>query len=154
VNKWRRFRKLPAPERGIFLRAPVLLPLTAAALRTIGFRRWILFLAKFAGHKNSSVPVTPESLHSARRYAQVVTAAAKEGIVHGKCFEQSIVLWRPLLRKQMPAELHIGARQSDKGFEAHACVEVQGNIVNDTEEALSDYVPFKKDIGALGVEPH
>jgi hypothetical protein len=154
VNKWQRFRRLSDPERGILLRALILLPLTAAALHTIGFRRWKLFLTKFAGRKNASDSVTPESLQSARRIARLVAAASDEGIVHGKCLEQSVVLWRLLLRKHMPAELHIGARQSDKGFEAHAWVEIQGNIANDTNDVLSDYAPFKKDIGALGVEPH
>jgi len=136
------------------LRALVLLPLTGAALRTIGFRRWKLFLTRFAGHKNSTAPVTPESLQSARRTAQMVAAAAKEGIVHGKCLEQSIVLWWLLLRKQTPAELRIGARQSVKGFEAHAWVEVQGNIVNDGENVRHDYVPFSNDISNLGVKSH
>ena len=141
-------------ERGILLRALILLPLTAAALRTIGFRRWKLFLAKLVPQNNSTQPVKPESLQSARRIAQLIAAAAKEGIVHGKCLEQSIVLWWLLLRRHAPAELRIGARQSEKGFEAHAWVEVQGNVVNDTEDVLSDYVPFKKNISTLGVEPH
>jgi hypothetical protein len=154
VNKWQRFRKLPAAERGILLQALVLLPLTAAALRTIGFRRWKLFLTKFTAQKNLNAPVTPESLQSARRYGRMVKSAADEGVVHGKCLEQSLVLWWLLLRKHILAELRIGARQSDKGFEAHAWVEVQGNIVNDSNDVLSDYAPFKKDIGALGVEPH
>ena len=154
MNKWRRFRRLSVPERSALLQALVLLPLTAAALHTIGFRRWKSFLSIFASHKNPLARVTAESLQSARRTARMVAAPAKEGIVHGKCLEQSIVLWWLLLRKRMPAELRIGARQSEKGFEAHAWVEVEGNIVNDTENVLHDYVPFKKDIGALGVETH
>lgn len=84
----------------------------------------------------------------------MVAAAAKEGIVRGKCLEQSIVLWWLLLRKRLPAELRIGVRQSDAGLEAHAWVEVQGNIVNDSEDVLTEYVPFREDIGALGVKLH
>jgi hypothetical protein len=84
----------------------------------------------------------------------MVAAAAKEGIVHGKCLEQSIVLWWLLLRRRVPAELRIGVRQSGTGLEAHAWVEVQGNIVNDNEDVLNEYVPFREDIGALGVKPH
>jgi hypothetical protein len=100
------------------------------------------------------VPVTVESLQSARRAARMVAAAAKEGIAHGKCLEQSTVLWWLLLRKQTPAELRIGARQSAKGFEAHAWVEVQGNIVNDEENVRHDYVPFSNDISNFGVKAH
>ena len=154
MSKWQRFRKLPALERGVLLRSLLLLPLTAAALRTIGFRRWKLFLTKFSGHMNSKAAVTCEALRSARRSAKMVAAAAKEGIVHGECLEQSIVLWWLLLRMHMPAELCIGARQSEKGFEAHAWVEIHGSIVNDTESVIGNYAAFTKDVGTLGVEPH
>ena len=153
MNKWQRFRKLPASERGILLRALILLPLTAAALRTIGFRRWKLFLAKFTAHKNSSTPVTPESLQSARRIARLVAAASDEGIVHGKCLEQSIVLWWLLMRRGVPAELQIGGRRTSAGFEAHAWVEIAGTVVSDRDTVHQEFAPFGRDATSLGIEP-
>jgi hypothetical protein len=138
-------------ERRILLRALFLLPVTGAALHTFGFRLWKTFLTKFTP-KNSDVPVTPESLQSARRTARMVAAASQEGIFHGKCLERSIVLWWFLLCRGFPAELRIGARQSEKGFEAHAWVEVQGNIVNDTEAVRNQYSPFGNNVANARVE--
>ena len=135
------------------MRALVLVPVTALALRTIGFRRWTSFLQRFAPQKNPNA-APGAFLELARGTARMVAAAANEVIVHGKCLEQSIVLWWLLLRQRAPAELRIGVRQSGTGLEAHAWVEVQGNIVNDNEDVLNEYVPFREDIGALGVKPH
>jgi len=142
VNKWRRFRRLSVPERRILLRSLFLLALTSAALHTIGYRRWKLFLARFTAQNNSTAPLTPESLHSARRIARMVAAASEEGIFHGKCLEQSIVLWWFLLRRRMPAELQIGGRRTSAGFEAHAWVEIAGIVVNDRDVVSQDFAPF------------
>ena len=96
--------------------------------------------------------VTPEVLEDADEVARMVAAAAREGIFHGRCLEKSLVLWFLLSRKRVPAELRIGVRRSDKGFEAHAWVEVQGTVVNDAEDLVHNYVPFHEDIGSLGAE--
>jgi hypothetical protein len=151
VNKWRRFRRLPAPERAILLRALILLPLTGAALHTVGFRRWKSFLARFAPEKNSTEPVTAESLKYARRFTRMVAAASEEGIFHGKCLERSMVLWWFLLRRGFPAELQIGGRRAGAGFEAHAWVEIQGIVINDHEAVGQDFAPFRGNAASAGI---
>ena len=152
MNKWRRFRRLSVPERAILLRALVMLPLTGAALRTVGFRRWKLFLARFTPANNSTEPVTAESLKSARRFARMVAAASEEGIFHGKCLARSMVLWWFLRRRRMPAELQIGGRHVNAGFEAHAWVEIAGTVINDHEAVGQDYAPFRGNAASAGID--
>ena len=83
----------------------------------------------------------------------MVAAAAREGVYHGRCLEQSLTLWWLLARRGLPAELHIGVRKAASGFEAHAWVELFGAVVNDADEVRQDYVPFGRDIASLGIEP-
>jgi hypothetical protein len=130
----------------------VLLPMTRAAFRIVGVRRWNSLLAKAIPRGIPLRTVTPELLVETKDVARMVTAASREGYFHGKCLEKSVVLWFLLSRKRVPAELRIGVRQSANGFEAHAWVEVQGTIVNDTEDVLHNYVPFREDIASLGAE--
>ena len=127
------------------LRALVLVPVTSAALHTIGFRRWSSFLSKFAPKKNPTAEVTPESLESARRTARMVATASNEGIIHGQCLEESIVLWWLLKRQRLPAELQIGGRRKGAEFEAHAWVELDGNPVNDHEDVGQDFARFSRE---------
>ena len=134
------------------LRALFFVPLTAAALRTIGFRRWSSFLGKFAPSENHIEVVTPESIKSARRTARMVEAAADEGIFHGKCLEKSIVLWWFLRRRQLPAELKIGGRRKGTEFDAHAWVELDGIPVSESDAAHQEYAPFGREPTSLGIE--
>jgi hypothetical protein len=158
VHRWRRFRRLAAPERGSLLWAFALVPATAVALRTIGLRRWKALLA-WTVPREGSAPVVPSgesktsAIESARRTGRMVAAAAREGVYHGKCLEQSLTLWWLLVRRRLPAELHIGVRKAASGFEAHAWVELFGTVVNDGDEVRQDYVPFGRDIASLGIEP-
>ena len=153
MNKWRRLRRLSVLERRILLRALFLLPVTGAALHTIGFRRWKLFLARFTPAINSTEPVTVESLRPARRIARMVAAASEEGLYHGKCLERSIVLWWFLLRRGFPAELQIGGRRGSAGFEAHAWVKIGGIVVSDGDSVHQDFAPFGRDTASMGIEP-
>ncbi|HEY4839568.1 MAG TPA: lasso peptide biosynthesis B2 protein [Candidatus Acidoferrales bacterium] len=152
MNKFQRFRKLSGSQKNNLLWAMVLLPITSAALRLLGFQRWKSMLAIAIPREIPSTPVVPEALQDARDAAKMVSAAAREGIFRAKCLEKSTVLWFLLHRKRLPAELRIGVRQAAKGFEAHAWVEVQGTIVNDTEDARQGYVPFSGNIASLGAE--
>lgn len=134
------------------LRSLILLPLTSAALHTVGFRRWKSFLVKFTPANNSTEPVTAESLKCARRFARMVAAASEEGIFHGKCLPRSMVLWWFLLRRGMPAELQIGGRRASAGFEAHAWVEIAGTVINDHEAVNQDYAPFRGNAASAGID--
>lgn len=164
MRRWRRFRRLAAPEKKALLQALILVPVTGVALRLAGLRRWKAVLARLApripstGVINPETPdpeiVDPEIVESARRAARMVDAAAREGVYHGKCLEKSLVLWWLLLRRRLPAEIHIGVRKGDAGFEAHAWVELFKMAINDGEGLRQDYVPFDRDVAALGIEPH
>jgi len=157
VNKWRRFRRLSAPDRTSLVKAMVLLPLTGAGLSILGLRRWQGLLTAFAPRRKSPAVNLPseiisERLRSARHVARMVSAASRESLYHGQCLPQSMVLWWLLVRRREPAELHIGVRQSGAKFEAHAWVELFGCVVNDADGVRQDYVAFGRDIAALGIE--
>jgi hypothetical protein len=81
----------------------------------------------------------------------MVAAASREGIFHGKCLEQSTVLWWFLLRRGFAAELQIGGRQGSAGFEAHAWVEIAGTVINDHETVGEDFAPFRGNAASAGI---
>lgn len=153
ANKWHRYKRLSAEEKTALLQALIFIPLTKAALRTIGFRRWKSILSKFLHAKNPNIALTSDSLKSARRTARMVASASDEGISHGKCLEQSTVLWWLLKRRQFPAELQLGGRRTAAGFEAHAWVELEGNVINDRDTVSQDFAPFSSDADSLRAEP-
>lgn len=54
-----------------------------------------------------------------------------------------MTLWWLLRRRGIPVQLRIGARKTGTQFEAHAWVEMDGRVVNDSEDVRIRYSPFE-----------
>lgn len=147
MNKWRRFWRLSGLERGVLLRALLLLPLTTVALRLLGFRRWQATLARLAPvAETAGAGLSEASIERAQCVARMVQAASREGPSRGNCLERSVVLWWLLRRQGIAGELRIGARKQAGRFEAHAWVEFAGGVLNDAEDVHQQYAPFGRSI--------
>lgn len=150
LNRWRRFWNLPGPERGTFLWAQALLPLTAIALRLVGFARWRAALARLAPvEQRAFTGLEEHSIERALDTARMVQAASRYGSLRGTCLEQSLVLWWLLRRQGIDSSLRIGVRKQASELEAHAWVELGSVVLNDSGELHRHYVPFDRAISAV-----
>jgi Transglutaminase-like superfamily len=148
-GKWRRFRMRPPEDRKLILRAALILPLTEIGLRLFGFRRWKELIEKF------SLPARlPQSLpadlqrEKALRAVRAVRSVELHGPTNPNCLERSMTLWWLLRRAGVDGELHIGARKDGGRFEAHAWVEMGGQVLNDSAEVHQHYARFDAPIAA------
>ena len=148
-EKWRRFRKRPSEDRMLILRAALILPMTEIGLRTFGFQRWKTLMVKF------SLPVHPPpslsagvQLETAMRTVRAVRSVELHSLTSPNCLERSMTLWWMLRRAGVDGELHIGARKQGARFEAHAWVELEGQVLNDSTEVHQHYTRFDAPIAA------
>jgi hypothetical protein len=81
--------------------------------------------------------------------ARMAAAAARNFFFDTNCLEQSLMLWWLLRRRGIAAELRIGARKEFERFEAHAWVEVDSAVLNDSSAEHQDFVPFDGPITPL-----
>ena len=147
IKRCRRFQRLSAFERGIVLEAAGGLLATWAGLRLIGFRRWERVLAVFAPPASATgFPQVKSVEEPALLIARMEDAAARNLFLHTNCLEQSLVLWWLLRRRGIEAVLRIGGRKDSQRFEAHAWVEVDSEVLNDTSDQHRHFVPFEKPI--------
>jgi hypothetical protein len=147
IERWKRFRRLSAFERGVVLEATGGLLATWAGLRLIGFRRWERVLAVLAPPANTTVPAQSASVEeSALLIARMQEAAARNLLFRANCLEQSLVLRWLLRRRGIDAVLRIGARKDSDRFEAHAWVELDSQVLNDAAAEHRHFVPFEKPI--------
>jgi Transglutaminase-like superfamily len=137
----RRFRALPRPAQGLFLRALFLLPLITLLLRLRGFRAAQRALHGWLG--SPAVAGTPGDL--AATASRMVRAAARNSVFPSTCLERSLALWWLLARRGVAAQLRIGVRKSGEKFEAHAWVEREGQAIDEPEGAHLHYAPFAKE---------
>src|SRR5688500_3968043 len=127
VDNFCKFQLLSWPERWLLVQALFLLPLTALALRLLGFRRWQSVLAGRAPSDETCGGGQAEAaVQQSHITARMVAAAARHGPYRANCLHQSLVLSWLLRRQGIHSHLRIGVRKEGSRLEAHAWVELLG----------------------------
>jgi hypothetical protein len=145
----RQFRALERPVRRIFLVAAAVLPFISLSLRLRGFLKTRTFLQN---HLSSSHD--PNQLYSIcpKVTARMVRAAARYGLGHPTCLQESLALWWLLGRQGIPSDLRVGVRKHADKFEAHAWVERNGIAMNEPEGLHEHYAAFDAALASIPPE--
>jgi hypothetical protein len=139
------FRRLDAADRRLAIGAAMAFAATGMGLRLAGLRRsrpvllWLTPRKTWNGSEEAKIAL-------AQRIASVQDRVSRHLFWHASCLEQSLVLWRQLMRRGIAAEIRIGARKEAGRFEAHAWVELGNVILNDFGEAHIHFAPFEGSI--------
>lgn len=146
MNKLNKAWQLSGADRWLLVQAFLALPLVALGLRFFGLRR---LQARLQEGLTMPLPADDRrtDLDRARATARLVQVAVRHGLFRPTCLPQSLVLWWLLRRQGIAGELHIGVRPEPNRLEAHAWVEFQGLVLNDSEDVARRFAPFPREIG-------
>jgi hypothetical protein len=147
-RKIQRFLKFDSSDRLVFLEALGLLPLTAIGLRGLGFTRFYGDSNRWADAQ-AGKSLTENAIPDAQRTARLVQLAARKGLYHASCLEQSLALLWLLRREGIAGELRIGVRKEAGQLQAHAWVECLGFPLNESADVGQRYRRFDSSL-ALG----
>ena len=136
-RSWRAFWGLSWAERWILARTLVLLPITAASLRALGFGRTQALLLPDSGSAPSR---TDQAL--ADSFARIVHGAAPWSPLPANCLPRALVLCRLLRRRGLQAELRLGVGKPEGEFAAHAWVEHAGRALAEPEGNGQRFAPL------------
>lgn len=144
IDHWRKLFSLSRSEQALLIRASLLLPGIALAMRLIGLRRLQEILSNLSTRNRISIP--SNALDQAKQTARIVGLAARYGSYRASCLPQALVL-RFLLRQQgIESDLRIGVRKTSDKLEAHAWIEFQGLALNDLADVGLRFAPFISEI--------
>ncbi|MBA2525337.1 MAG: lasso peptide biosynthesis B2 protein [Pyrinomonadaceae bacterium] len=160
MNRIRKIQELSWDERWLLVEATLFLPLTALAVYSVGVGRWQRTLTRLTSLRVASasdcnvatVKSTDKSvaaddrqaaIQKARVIAKIVRIAARRGIYHANCLEQSLVLWWLLALRNIESELRFGARKENAQLEAHAWVVYCGVSLNEETDVHERFSPFE-----------
>ena len=125
----------------------ILLPLTALALRLMGLRRsqriFLRFVLYNPVRKTDKFEAT---LTQALNISRLVGLAVRHGVCRANCLQRSLALWWLLRRNGIRSELHIGTRKVGRQLDAHAWIEIEGVVLNDSSDVRHRYEPFDREI--------
>jgi hypothetical protein len=144
VRKGRTWTQLSWKERSLLLQALILLPLVTLSLKLWGMRRTQSLLAKLP-QQTRSVP-SAVLLPKVEKTARMVRISARYSVLWTNCLKKSLVLWFLLRRQGIESELRIGVRRDQGEFQAHAWVEYEGIVLNDTQNVRQKFAMFERPI--------
>jgi len=148
-EKLRRFSALDQKARVLFVRALIALPFIAQSLHWRGFRA----TKDALGRSKARVKAAESSDHSrVALTVRMVKAAARHGVGHPSCLEESLALWWLLGRQGISCEVRIGVRKESGCFEAHAWVEHAGAALNEPEGKHRHYAAFDAGFPSVAAE--
>ena len=143
MRNWLKFWRLRRLEKKLLLVSFLLLPLTALAVRTVGFKRLKTALASLVPLQETALPRSNEILvDRAILVEKIVRVAAWHGFCRSNCLHQSLVLWLLLRRQGLASQIRFGANKDDGKFKAHAWVEISGKPLNESEDVYQRYAIF------------
>ena len=137
LRKWQKFQELSWAEKFLLAQALLLLPINVLGLRILGFRRWQSVLQRMITNQQTSII----EVTTAQDIARVVNSASAQ-FFRNVCLPRSTTLWWMLGRRGIASELRIGVRKEDNIFKAHAWLECQGIVLNDSAEVGTNFTPF------------
>jgi hypothetical protein len=118
----------------------VMLVLVAPMLRFIGFGYCTKFLNLMMKSKNRDERSLP--MDQVRKVAYLVNVAAYNMPVRANCLQRSVVLWWILRREGIMSKVRFGARKESTGLTAHAWVELNETVLNDSDDIAQKYIPL------------
>jgi hypothetical protein len=133
--------ELPASELRGFVRAYVELAVLDLQLRLRGFER--VASASLNGPDSAACTKSNEQASLVRSYVRWIDSAAGRHILPTRCLHRSLLLHRWLRRAQLPGDLRIGVRLEGGALSAHAWVERDGRVLNDSPDHVAEFVPLR-----------
>lgn len=134
---WRRYRHLSPDERRTLRQAVTMVPSMHVAVRVLGFnalQRWVAHTPVALGHWTEA---------DALRISVVSINRVKDfSLLPGNCLSQSLALARLLRQRGVVPDLRLGARLTGPQLDAHAWVEYDGRVLNDTQDVGARFPPL------------
>ncbi|MEO1428197.1 MAG: lasso peptide biosynthesis B2 protein [Cyanobacteria bacterium J06632_19] len=145
IRKSRKIWRLDRNSQWLLLQALLLLPLVAISLKFWGLKRTQTGLARL-------LPSAKNQVENSLRHSQIIKTIAMVRLAAryyqpwANCLKKSLVLWGLLRHQGIESELRIGVQREAIKFEAHAWVECEGFVLNDTPDVRDRYAMFESPI--------
>jgi len=143
MKRYKQLLELSPSEVYIIFVALFLLPITAILLKIKGFNQTQRILNQLSKNGSDSELSKERQKAKAQSITRMVSITASYGPCRVKCLNKSLVS-RWLLRKRgITSDLKIGAsKDSSENFNAHAWLEIQGVVINDSKDVGSRFSVF------------
>src|SRR5262245_40904904 len=143
-----KLRELSGAERRVLVVSLIALPLVAAGLALLGFRRTRTVMARWPRRGPARFPTVEGEKAHALRTARVVAIVAGRGPLRTTCLRRSLLLWWLLRRDGIETVIRVGVNRAGGTLNAHAWVEHRNRPLIDADDIARRFEAFAEDFGA------
>lgn len=120
------------------------------AVKLWGFNRICTHLSRSTSqqHKKKSQP-SDEDIST---LARLINAVGNRKLVNANCLAKSLTLWWMLRRQGVSSDLRIGVKTAHDHLQAHAWLELNGAVLNDSLDNISNFECFGETITPVGLD--
>ncbi len=129
------FWKLPWHEKKIFLQGAWLLFRIERALKSQKFAA-----VRTNYERRFLIQPLVSIIVSAQRITELVQLANWHSHLRVSCLRESLALWCLLRQYGYQPQIKVGVTAPKAGFEAHAWVELDAEVLNDTADVVQQYI--------------
>jgi hypothetical protein len=141
IRKYNTISQLLATERSVLFRALYLLPIVTIMLDLKGLRFTQDWLMRKSAPPQLSGDLVETQIWETVRMMRI---AVRYHQPWANCLKQSLVLWILLRDRGIISEVRIGIERESAKFAAHAWVEYQGIVLNDTDDVHQRFQAFDR----------
>ena len=135
-----KFGKLSLGNRRLLIQSFLLLPMIHVTLFFLGYTRLLEIMEKLTPLKDINAEYSEAwILQRASDITRIVTIAARRGLYKATCLRKSILVWWFLRKEKIRSEICFGVRMVNRKLEAHAWVEHNGTVINDSASVHENY---------------
>jgi len=131
IQKFKKFTKLSAEEKKLFMEAYVTLGVMRSAILTVSFKRLTRSLDHEA-NKKELVKLGEEEMRTAQKVGQAIMRASAYTPWESACLAQSLTAQKMLKKRGIPGVFYLGAmkdEESEEKMKAHAWSQCGDSII-------------------------
>ena len=136
---WEKWRRFDVDERRTLRLAVLMIPTMHVVVRLMGFNRLQQRVARTRAV--TGLPYVPTA-DAVRTCVVNINRAKRYSPLPGNCLSQSLALTWMLRRRGIDPALRLGVRLTGPAFDAHAWVEYDGRVLNDTQDVHTRFTPL------------
>lgn len=138
TRKLRKFFELNISEKFIIIEASFFLTITALMLKLLGINKTQQLLLKIPLAKSAKIL----NKSPFQTLIKLIKSASNNLPFNTKCIDEAITLWMMLRKRGVGSYLKIGVNENTEDFKAHAWLEINGKILDISEDSEHCYSDF------------
>ena len=140
MGSFKKFLVLPFFDKLVLFYSVVMFCILTIFFTIMSFKKIFTLLEKISNSKNFNNELS--SLEKAKNISNLVKSASIRFPIKITCLKESLTIWFLLRLIKINSDIQFGVLKNEDEFNAHAWVECQNEIINDTYSHIKNFKKF------------